>query len=145
MAKGFQAKVSLQKIKRAPVSHVGYRGRSVKKGESFITTNPEEAVYYSSQQSFAVKILSGQLASNPMPLEDDLELEEQEEEEEEELPSEVSSVYEKADLKKLRRGDLLNLIEDDDNINLTKKDIPKGAKKKEIIEMILSANEEEAN
>lgn len=148
MAKGFQAKVQLSKTKRAPVSHTGYRGRTVKKGDSFTTIDPAEARYYQCQPGFSVQILSGKLISKPVeePEEvDEIEDDEDDEDEVEERDEEVEGLYEKADLKKMSVKDLKALIKDDDDLQLSVRDLPKKAGKKEIIEMILDAQSQDDN
>jgi len=144
MAKGFQAKVQLSKTKRAPVSHTGYRGRTVKKGDSFTTIDPAEARYYQCQPGFSVQILSGKLISKPVEEPEEIdEVDDDEDEVEEERDEEVEGLYEKADLKKMSVKDLKALIKDDDDLTLSVKDIPKKAGKKEIIEMILDAQSQD--
>jgi hypothetical protein len=145
MAKGFQAKIQLSKTKRAPVSHTGFRGRFVKKGDSFITTDPVEVRYYQSQPGFSIAILSGKFTAKPVQEEeidediDERDDEDEVEEEDEERNEEVDGLYEKADLKKMSQKDLKKLIKDDDELPLTLKDIPKKASKNEIIDLILEA------
>lgn len=144
MAKGFQAKVQLSKTKRAPVSHTGFRGRFVKKGDSFITTDPAEARYYQSQPGFSVAVLSGKLTAKPVHEEeiediDERDDEDEVEDEEEERNEEVDGLYEKADLKKMNVKDLKKLIKDDDELPLSVNDLPKKASKTEIIDLILEA------
>lgn len=147
----FQAKIKLGNMKRAPLTHEGFRGRRVKKGESFRTTNPEEAAYYQSQPGFGVIVEKGKLASAakpkrarksaPEPEVDEEEVDEDEEDDEEEEPDdgEVSEAYTKADLKKMKPEELKKLIDGDDDLPLALSDLPKRATKKEIIEAILEA------
>lgn len=146
MAK-FAAKIKLNDQKNSPLTHVGFRGRSLKKGESFTTSNPDEAAYYQSQPGFSVVVVSGkQLAvakppkkvRDPDPPESDDDDEDDEDSEDEEK-EEVDGSYEKADLKKMSTADLKKLIEDDDDLSLSVSDLPKRAGKKEIIEAILEA------
>lgn len=144
MAKGFQAKVQLSKTKRAPVSHTGYKGRFVKKSESFLTTDPAEVRYYQCQPGFSVQILSGKLTAKPVHEEevediDERDDEDEVEDDEEERDEEVDGLYEKADLKKMSVKDLKKLVKDDDDLPLDVKDIPKKVSKNEIIDLILEA------
>jgi len=148
MATRFEAKIKLGNMKRAPLTYVGFRGRTLKKGDSFTTTNPEEAAYYQAQPGFSVAIKKGKLAAakpakvrlEPEPEEVDDE-EESDDEDDEERDGEVDGAYEKADLKKLKVEELKALIEDDEDLPLSVDDLPKKAGKKEIIEAILEAQD----
>lgn len=142
----FQAKIKLGPGKSGPLTHTGFKGRTVKKGESsFTTTSQEEAVYYRAQPGFSVTVIKGRLpqaASDVDPDEDETTEEtddDVEEEVEEERAEEVAGTYERADLKKMPRDDLLALIKSDADLPLTLKDVPKKASKKEIINLILDA------
>lgn len=145
MANRFQAKIKLGNMKRAPLSHVGFRGRVLKKGESFTTTSPEEAAYYQAQPGFSVTIQKGKLTGAPKPSRQrepdppEADEESDEDEEEDEREEEVDGAYEKADLKKMKRDDLIALIDDDEDLPLSSEDLPKKVGKKEIIEAILEA------
>ncbi len=145
----FQAKIRLNNT--GPLTHSGKRGRTVKKGESFTTSDPEEAQYYQSLGGFSVSILKGKLAGTkppkPAPVEDDDEDGDDDEEESEDEESEdddpdgpADEYYDKADLNKLTAKDLIELIGDDDDLPLSKSDV-KGMKKKEIVAAIIKAQE----
>jgi hypothetical protein len=138
----FQAKITLQRQKKGPLTHTGFKGRSMAKGDSFTTTNPEEAAYYRAQPGFAVTVTKGKLPTPKAaePEEVDLpEADDAEEEDEEEPEAEVKGTYERVDLKKMSRDDLLLLIKDDQELPLKLKDVPKKASKREIIDLILGA------
>lgn len=140
----FQAKIRLGNMKRAPLSHSGYRGRMIKKGDSFTTTNPEEAAYYRAQPGFSVTLLKGKLASHPVPVappDPDPAPDSDEESEDDERPEEVDGIYEEADLKKMNKLDLMALIDDSDELPLSSEDVPRGASKQQIIDLILAAQE----
>jgi len=141
----FQAKIKLGNMKRAPLTHVGYRGRALKKGDSFTSTDPEEARYYQAQPGFSVTVQKGKLTGGkpakvraPEPPDVDDE-ESDDEDDEEEREDEVDGAYEKADLKKMSKGDLITLIDDDADLPLSSDDLPKKAGKTEIIDAILEA------
>ncbi len=119
------------------------RGRKVKRGEPFWTTNVSDIAYYQAQSEFSVSILeapkpkpkpkSKPKAPAPPPPssdeeesgdgdedeDDDLEdaAEEPEESEEPEEP-EVTSSYTKIDLQKLTKKALVGLANDDFNLEL---------------------------
>lgn len=135
----FQARIKLGGRKNSPITFTGYNGRTVKKGESFITVDPKEYLYYSSQSGFSTSILKGKITS--VRQQEEEQEEEDFENEEEEREEEVDGLYEKADLKKMSRSLLLSLIEEDKALDLSVEDVPKKASKKEIIELILSAQE----
>lgn len=137
----FQAKIKLGLVKNGPLTHTGFKGRVIKKGESFTSTSQEEATYYRAQPGFSVTVVKGKLPAQPEPeeLEDESSDDEVEADEPEEREASVSGGYEKADLKKMGRDDLLALIKDDDSIPLKLRDVPKKAGKKEIINLILDA------
>ena len=145
----FLASIKLGSTKKVPLIHTGFKGCSLTKGTSFKTTNTEEALYYRAQPGFSVTVLKGRL---PSPVErvepeehDEEELDESGEDEaeddggEEEVEGDVKSAYERRDLKKMHRDDLLALVKDDEDLPLTVKEIPKKASKKEIINLILDA------
>lgn len=142
----FQAKIKLGLVKAGPLTHTGFKGRVIKKGESFTSTNQEEAVYYRAQPGFSVTVIKGRLPAQPAPevepeeetATDDDEVE-PEPEPEEARDEEVKGTYERADLKKMSRDDLLALIKSDEDLPLTLKDVSKKASKKEIIALILDA------
>jgi hypothetical protein len=137
----FQATIKLGPSKKGPLTHTGFKGRVLKKGESFTTTNPEEASYYEAQPGFSVTLKKGKLRSKPQeeePVERDEETSD-DGAEEEERPSEVTGGYERADLKKMSKQALLDLIKGDKQLPLKKRDVPAEAGKKEIIDMILDA------
>lgn len=139
----FQAKIKLGSLKKGPLTHTGFKGRTTKKGESFTTTSQEEAVYYRAQPGFAVNVIKGRLpvqAVEVEPEEDESTTNDVEEESDEESSEEeVKGTYERIDLKKMSRPDLLALVENDDDLPLTLKDLPKSASKKEIINLVLDA------
>ena len=138
----FLAKIQLKRT--GPLTYTG-RGRTFKRGVTIITTtDPVEADYFRSQWGFSVEIKKGKLAapvSKPAP--DDNEVTEREdeeaEEEEEERDEAVSEFYEEADLKKMKKDELVALIDDDDDLDMKSSDLPKKAGKPEIIEAILEA------
>jgi hypothetical protein len=142
----FQAKIKLGLVKSGPLTHTGFKGRVIKKGESFTTTSQEEATYYRAQPGFSVTVTKGKLPAPTAPdvePEDDApeedEVVDEEGEHEEEREAEVKGGYERADLKKMSRDDLLLLIKNDDDLPLKLKEVPKKAGKKEIINLILDA------
>lgn len=141
----FQATIKLGPSKKGPLTHTGFQGRVLKKGESFTTTNPQEASYYEAQPGFSVALKKGKLRSKPQeeeveePVERDEESSDEDEAEEDERPSEVTGGYERADLKKMSKKALLDLIKGDKQLPLKKRDVPAEAGKKEIIDMILDA------
>jgi hypothetical protein len=142
----FQATIKLGPSKKGPLTHTGFQGRVMKKGESFTTTNPEEASYYEAQPGFSVTLKKGKLHSKPKeepeePVEHDEESGSGDEDEGEEdvRPSEVTGGYERADLKKMSKKALLDLIKGDKELPLKKRDVPTEAGKKEIIDLILDA------
>jgi hypothetical protein len=140
----FQAKIKLGPVKSGPLTHTGFKGRTTKKGESFNTTSQEEAVYYRAQPGFSVTVLKGRL---PVQAEQEVEPDEEVTEEDDEVAeaepeateTEVKGTYERADLKKMSREDLVSLVKSDEDLPLTSKDLPKKASKKEIINLILDA------
>jgi hypothetical protein len=138
----FQAKIKLGQTKKGPLTHVGFKGRTMQRGGSFTSTSTEEAVYYKAQPGFSVTVLKGKLPSAAQP-EEEVELPEEvesdDEEETSEPEAEVKGTYERADLKKMSRDDLLALIKDDDDLPLKLKEVPKKASKREIIDLILGA------
>jgi len=144
MANRFEAKIKLGNMKAAPLTHVGFRGRTLKKGESFTTTNPEEAAYYKAQPGFSVSVTKGKLAAAAKPAKTrapeppDVD-DEDDDEDDEERDEEVDGAYEKADLKKMKVEELKALIDGDEDLPLSTDDLPKKAGKKEIIEAILEA------
>jgi hypothetical protein len=150
--------------KNSPVTHVGFLSRKVKKGEVFVTLNPKEISYYRNQQGFTVSIKEGRLAAAPRkpkkappapePEEDEDEDEDEESDEEESEDEESDEEesdddddeeggYLENDLKKLKVADLKALVKDDDDLPLTLKELPRKAGKKEIIDLILEAQEED--
>lgn len=142
----FQATIKLGPTKKGPLTHTGYKGRVMKKGESVTTTDPVEASYYEAQPGFSVVVKKGKLHRKPKDEEleetvehDDESSSDDEGEEEDERPSEVTGGYEKADLKKMSKSALLDLIKEDKKLPLKKRDVPKDAGKKEIIDLILEA------
>lgn len=140
----FQAKIKLGQVKAGPLTHTGFKGRVTKKGESFTTTSAEEATYYRAQPGFVVTVTKGKLVTPKPeelvePDEGSTDDEEATDDEEEARPTEVKGVYERADLKKMSRDDLLLLIRNDDDVPLKLRDVPKKAGKKEIITLILDA------
>ena len=141
----FQAKIKLGLVKSGPLTHVGFKGRTIKKGESFTTISTEEAVYYRAQPGFSVTVIKGKLPVQGAPeVEPDaVEVEEEdsddEDEEEEKRDDEVKGGYERGDLKKMSRDDLLALIKSDEDLSLKPRDVPKKASKREIIDLILGA------
>ena len=147
----FQAKIKLNIQKNAPLTHNGFRGRVLKKGESFTTTSAEEAEYYRAQPGFTVTVLKGKLkraepAEIDAPEGSDLDSEHDEVEEHDGDDGEetsddavVSGGYLRADLKKLSSKELKALIDSDSDLPLRSRDLPKGASKKEIITLILDA------
>lgn len=139
----FQAKIKLGSLKKGPLTHTGFKGRVTEKGESFTTTSQEEAVYYRAQPGFSVNVIKGRLPVQVVdvePEEDESTTSDVEEEsDEEESDEEVKGTYERADLKKMSRPDLLALVDNDDDLPLTLKDMPKNASKKEIINLVLDA------
>lgn len=141
----FQAKIKLGLVKAAALTHTGFKGRVIKKGESFTSTNQEEAMYYRAQPGFSVTVLKGKLPAPTEP-DDEPEVDESGDDEvadeeavEEEREEAVDGGYERADLKKMSRDDLLALIKSDDDLPLTVREVPKKASKKEIINLILDA------
>jgi hypothetical protein len=137
----FQAKIKLGALKSAPLTHTGFKGRAIKKGESFTTTNPEEALYYRAQPGYSVTVLKGKLpvSSAPEAEPDDVEEESSDEGDDKKRDDEVKGTYERADLKKMSREDLIALVKTDDDLPLTLRDVPKKASKREIIDLILGA------
>lgn len=155
----FQAKVTLSKNKKGPLQLTGFKGRVVKKGESFRTTSQEEAAYYRAQSGFVVLTEKGKLPTPKPAVIDEEEFDEDtggddeeesdseeesddddsEEESEPKRKREVSGAYERADLKKLSKAELRALIKSDRNLPLGVKDLPKKASKREIIDLILEA------
>lgn len=142
----FQAKIKLGLVKSGPLTHTGFKGRTIKKGESFTTISTEEAVYYRAQPGFSVTVIKGKLpvksASKVEPDEVDEE-EIDDDEEEEKRDEEVKGGYERADLKKMSRDDLLALIKTDEDLPLTLREVPKKTSKSEIIDLILDAQKGE--
>lgn len=147
MANNFKAKIRLAKQKGAPLSHTGTRGpfaRTIKQGDSVITTNPEEAMYYQNISGFVVTVLRGKLVvpvEDPEPVDDDDEDDdggEGEDESDDDDGDGSDGLYMKADLKKLKAKDLKELIKSDDDLPLSLKDV-KGLNKPGIIEAILEA------
>lgn len=149
----FQATIKLNQSKKGPLTHTGFKGRVINKGTSFTTTNPEEAAYYEAQPGFSVDYKKGKRAKPKEeepeePVERDEsdadeesngdEGEEDEGEESDARPTAVSGRYERADLKRMSKQALLELIKDDKKLPLKKRDA-KDAGKKEIIDMILDA------
>lgn len=141
----FQAKIKLGQVKAGPLTHTGFKGRVTRKGESFATTSAEEAAYYRAQPGFVVTVTKGKLALPLKPLEeldepDESSLDDEDATDDEDTrPTEVKGVYERADLKKMSRDDLLLLIRNDDELPLKLRDVPKKAGKKEIVALILDA------
>lgn len=143
----FQATIKLGPSKRGPLTHTGFGGRVMSKGESVTTTNPAEASYYEAQPGFSVTVKKGKLRAKPKeeepePVEvDDSSDDESESEGEDEdaRPAAVAGGYERADLKKMSKKALLALIKEDKQLPLKKRDVPEDAGKKEIIDMILDA------
>lgn len=141
----FQAKIKLGSLKKGPLTHTGFKGRTLKRGESFTTTSQEEAAYYQAQLGFSVTVLKGKLPAklapdvepDDVPGFDGADAEEESDDDEEER--EVKGTYERADLKKMSRDDLLALIKTDDDLPLKVKDVSKKASKKEVINLILDA------
>jgi len=148
----FQAKIKLAQTKKAPLTHDGYKGRKLAKGESFTSTDPEEAAYYRAQPGFSVVVLKGKLAAPGIESEDEDDLdtghdgpdEEEDEESGEHDEAVKSGHYSRADLKKLSRVDLRKLIKSDESIPLSIKEVPKTASKKEIINLIIDAQKDAA-
>lgn len=137
----FLAKIQLKST--GPLTYTG-RGRTFKRGVTIITTtDPVEADYFRSQWGFSVEIKKGKLAapvSKSAPDDNEVtEREDEEAEEEEERDEEVSESYEEVDLKKMKRDELIALIDDDDDLDMKSSDLPKKAGKPEIIEAILEA------
>jgi len=139
MANRFEAKIKLGNMKAAPLTHTGFRGRVLKKGDGFTTTNPEEAAYYKAQPGFAVTVTQGRLTGGKPVKAAPVDEEEVDEDDEDDRDEEVGGTYEKADLKKMKVDDLKALIENDEDLPLSVKDLPKKAGKKEIIEAIMEA------
>lgn len=156
----FQAKIKLGNLKKGPLTHTGFKGRVVKKGETFTTISSEEATYYRSQPGFSVAVTKGKLATpgakqalDENEIDDeitDAELDEADDEQhddeahddepdEDEAIAASSASYKRSDLKKLTRIELRKLIKTDEAIPLSLKDVPKTSSKKEIIGMILDA------
>lgn len=139
MANRFEAKIKLGNMKAAPLTHTGFRGRALKKGDGFTTTNPEEAAYYRAQPGFSVTVTQGKLTGGKPVKAAPVDEDEVDEDDDEDRDEEVGGTYEKADLKKMKVDDLKALIENDEDLPLSVKDLPKKAGKKEIIEAILEA------
>jgi len=142
----FRAKIRLGGKHESPASHCGYRGRVIKSGQSIITTNPEEYLYYTNQYGFSCRILQGSLGEPKKekdPVKNNFVNTEQEEIEQEEDNNEVTGLYEKSDLLKLSKQELVNLIKEDNDLSLTPRDIPKQTSKREIVDLILEAQNEE--
>lgn len=146
MAPSFQANIKLGPSKKGPLTHTGFKGRQLKKGASFTTTNPEEAAYYAAQPAFSVTVVKGKLFAKPKeelevvePDEVETDSDDDSDDDEEDPEGEVKGGYERADLKKMSRDDLLALIKSDDDLPLRVRDLPKKAGKREIIDAILEA------
>lgn len=148
MAK-FKAKIRLAKQKGAPLSHMGTRGpfaRTLKQGESITTTNPEEAMYYKNIAGFSVTVLQGRLVApvqEPEPVEDEDEDDGSDDDGEDDGEDEgdgSDGLYLKSDLKKLKTKELKDLIKDDEDLQLSLKDV-KGLGKPKIIDAILDAQQ----
>lgn len=148
----FQAKIKLSNQKNAPLTHNGFKGRALKKGEGFTTTSREEYEYYKAQPGFICTIVKGKLKRDESveidPPDgadldgdhDDVEEEHDGDEGEETVEdAAVTGGYLRADLKKLSTKELKALIESDEDLPLRSRDLPKGASKKEIVKMILDA------
>ena len=115
----------------APRTHRGYGGRSVKRGEIFVTLDPKEIAYYKVQQGFSVRIEEGRLTaasrkpkkSAPEPEVDededsDEDEDEESDEESDEDEDEDEGGYLKSDLNKMKVADLRALVEDDEDLPL---------------------------
>ena len=142
MAK-IQATVRLNKS--GPLTHTGRGGRTIKRGQKVTLTDPEEIAYYQSIGGIDVRITQGKLASRtPVDPEPDIEDDDDDtdDDDEGEGEDEVDGLYDKADLKKMTRKDLVALADDDEELPLTKADL-KGLKKKEVIAAIMAAQGED--
>lgn len=146
----FQATIKLGPSKRGPLTHTGFKGRVMTKGEDFTTTNPEEAAYYEAQPGFSVEYKKGskrkpkeeapeEPVEEPVKAHAEEESSDEDEGEDDEESPEVKGAYEKRDLKKMSKEALLELIKNDRDLPLKVRDVPRDAGKKEIIDMILEA------
>lgn len=143
----FKARIKLSNSEHAALTHTGFKGRTTRRGEAFITTDTEEAVYYQKQPAFVVTVLEGRIepvGKKKAKRAPEPEVEEAEDEAEEEAPKgPAKPTYLRADLNKMKVDDLLALIEADENLKLERSDLPKKPSKAEIVSAIMTAQSEE--
>lgn len=104
-------KARIQLSQRGPISFTG-RGRTIKRGDSFITTNAADIRYFQQVGGFSVSVLEGKMPKSAPSIDEDDDDEGATSEEVKDTPAAdepVTAAYTHADLSKMSKASLVEL------------------------------------